>query len=92
MYHGPLQISRLEERDNMKKGDYIRCDAESIGVDMKQLVNLLDIVIDDFEDNGALEARRELTVSALYIIKDRLDLLADMQSEAAGRMAAEAQA
>ena len=70
----------------MKKNDYAHVDAESISVDMKQLVNLMDIVIDDFADNGSLEGRRELTVSALYIIKDHLSMLADMQMGVVDRM------
>lgn len=63
----------------MKKGDYVRIDAENIRVDMKQLTDLLNIVIDDFSDSGELEGRRELTISALYIIRDYLALLTDMQ-------------
>lgn len=59
---------------------------------MKQLVNLMNIVIDDFTDNGELKARRELTVSALYIIKDHLALLADMQMGVADRLRGEAAA
>lgn len=76
----------------MKNSDCIRIDAWSIGVDMKQLVNLMNIVIDDFTDNGELKARRELTVSALYIIKDHLALLADMQMGVADRLRGEAAA
>ena len=73
----------------MKNSDCISIDAWSIGVDMKQLVNLMNIVIDDFTDNGELKDRRELTVSALYIIKDHLDLLADMQMGVADRLRGE---
>lgn len=64
-------------------------DVENICVDMKQLVALLNIVIDDFADNGELEARREMTASALHIIRDHLDFLADMKNEVVGHMAAE---
>lgn len=76
----------------MKLDKSIYQDAECIGVDMKQLVNLMNIVIEDFEDfedNGELEDRRALTASALYIVKAHLEMLADMQGEIVDRMAAE---
>lgn len=72
----------------MKLDKSIYLDAETVGVDMKQLVNLMNIVIEDFEDNGELEDRRALTVSALYIVKAHLEMLTDMQDEIVGRMAA----
>lgn len=72
----------------MKLDGSIYQDVETVSVDMKQLVNLLNIVIGDFEDNGELEDRRALTASALYIIKGHLEMLADMQGEIVGRMAA----
>lgn len=40
----------------MRNEDYLRIGAESVAVDMEQLKNLLNIVIDDFEDNGEKEA------------------------------------
>lgn len=70
----------------MRNEDCLRIDAESVAVDMKQLKNLLNIVIDDIEDNGELEGRRALTISALHIIYDHLGLLADMQMDVVGRL------
>lgn len=70
----------------MKKGDYVCSDAENIRVDIKQLTDLMNIVIDDFSDNGELEGRREQTGSALHIIRDHLALLADMQMDVVERL------
>ena len=66
--------------------DYIIRDVESIQCDMRCLSDLLNIVIDDFEDNGENAERRKLTASALYIVRDHLALLVDMQAEVVGRM------
>lgn len=66
--------------------DYIIRDVESIQSDMRCLSDLLNIVIDDFEDNGENAERRKLTASALYIVRDHLALLVDMQAEVVGSM------
>lgn len=61
-------------------------DATSIGIEMEEITNLLNIIVDDLEANGEYEPRRELTISSLHIIRNYLAVLAEQQDELVDRL------
>ena len=61
-------------------------DANAVYCDIKNLINLLNIIIDDFEDNGENAERRAMTCSALHVLYGQLALVGDMQAGLMGRL------